>query len=308
MPVNVYPSTIQGAGIAWAAAPATCGELFQGTVEGGPCLVSLPIDRWSVVEVNVDERRRGWQILPRKEKSRRALQVVAGHWRLPAGGRLRWVRELPEGKGYGSSTADIGAVLGALGQATGRQLTPWEVTRWAVEIEPTDSSLLPGLALLSHRDGKNWRSLGTTPPLSVFVVDTGGEMDTLAFNRIDYRSLAARFGRRHEELFAVLEESLESGDLEGVGWAATGSARLQQSILPKPGLERWLTLAQETGALGVNAAHSGTLIGLLYRPQVDRGGIEGFLRSRVDGIARAGWTRSINGGVRVCSPQGPLLK
>jgi len=28
-----------------AALPGTCGELFQGLVDGEPCLVSCPIDR-----------------------------------------------------------------------------------------------------------------------------------------------------------------------------------------------------------------------------------------------------------------------
>jgi hypothetical protein len=35
------------------ALPAACGELFQGTLEGIPCLVSCPINRYAYAKVEI---------------------------------------------------------------------------------------------------------------------------------------------------------------------------------------------------------------------------------------------------------------
>ncbi|MFP5407317.1 MAG: GHMP kinase, partial [Gammaproteobacteria bacterium] len=43
------------------------------------------------------------------------------------------------------------------------------------------------------------------------------------------------------------------------------SARLSQQILYKPQFEQLLAETRELGALGVNCAHSGTVLGVLHR-------------------------------------------
>lgn len=282
----------------FAAAPATCGELFQGTLQGEPCLVSLPIDRWVVVELVPRRDRSGWELAPEKVKSERALDLAVEQWALTKGGSIHWHRDLPVAKGYGSSTADIGAVLRASSWLAGRQWDPWDATQWAIEIEPTDSSLLPGLALLDHRRGRWWEPLGPAPELDIVVVDTGGRVNSVAFNQMDYRAYAEAFGRRHDEIFEVLVDGLESGDLEGIGWAATKSACFQQQVLPKVGFDRWRQLAQETGAVGVNVAHSGTLIGLLYPRGPAAGAAAKRLPSKSLGGEVMGCYPTVSGGAR----------
>jgi hypothetical protein len=80
------------------------------------------------------------------------------------------------------------------------------------------------------------------------------------------------------------------------------SARAHQRILPKPQLEKVIGLAREVGALGVNVAHSGTVIGLLLDPGHADGpamaayltthlpGLESISLSRMVGVGRA-WRR-----------------
>lgn len=50
-----------------------------------------------------------------------------------------------------------------------------------------------------------------------------------------------------------------------VAQAATRSAQFNQQIHPKPQFEDLLSCTQEVGALGVNCAHSGTVLGVLYK-------------------------------------------
>ncbi len=47
-----------------------------------------------------------------------------------------------------------------------------------------------------------------------------------------------------------------------------------QSHRPKRGMAHLLELARETGALGVQVAHSGTVAGFLFAPDMETSGLE----------------------------------
>jgi L-threonine kinase len=249
------------------ALPGTCGELVQGTLDGGPCLISCPIDYYSIAEVCFQPWG-DWTVPEHAPKTRAALQAGLAYLdRTASGGSVRLQTKLPRGRGYGSSTADIGATLYALGQAAGQELVPSDVARLAVHVEPTDSSLFPGLALWDHRYGHVYEDLGAPPALTVVILDTGGVVDTLAFNQLDHREVLRRLAPQHREAFALVREGLWQGNLEAIGAAATLSARVHQAILTNPLLEPTLALARDVRALGVCRAHSGTLLGLLLDPK-----------------------------------------
>ena len=249
------------------ALPGTCGELVQGTLDGESCLISCPIDSYSIAEVRFQPQG-GWLVPEHAPKTRAALQAgLAYLGRTTSSGSVRLHTELPRGRGYGSSTADIGATLYALGQAAGRALIPSEVAKLAVHVEPSDSSLFPGLALWDHRSGRVYEDLGAPPALTVIVLDPGGVVDTLAFNQLDHRDVLRWLAPQHREAFGVLRQGLRQGDSEAIGAAATLSARAHQVVLANPLLEPALSLARDVSALGVCRAHSGTLLGLLLDPQ-----------------------------------------
>jgi L-threonine kinase len=249
------------------ALPGTCGELVQGTLAGESCLISCPIDYYSIAEVRFQPWG-GWTVPEHAPKTRTALQAgLAYLGRTASGGYVRLQTKLPRGRGYGSSTADIGATLYALGQAAGQELVPSEVARLAVHVEPSDSSLFPGLALWDHRYGHVYEDLGAPPALMVVVLDPGGVVDTLAFNQLDHREVLRQLAPQHRAAFTLLREGLQQGNLEAIGVAATLSARAHQAILANPLLEPTLTLARDVRALGVCRAHSGTLLGLLLDPK-----------------------------------------
>ena len=249
------------------ALPATCGEFVQGTLDGGDCLVSCPIGRYSMAEVCLQQGV-GWTVPVDAPKTRAALQMGLTYiGQTQSGGCVRLHSKLPRSRGYGSSTADIGATLYALGWAVGRQLAALEVARLALQVEPSDSSLFPGLALWDHRHGQRYEDLGAVPPLIVLVLDPGGEVDTLAFNRLDHRQMLRQLAPQHQEAFVLLRQGLQQGNPEAIGAAATLSATAHQAILFNPLLTRVLALARDVQALGVCRAHSGTLLGLLLDPR-----------------------------------------
>jgi len=248
------------------AVPGTCGELVQGTLDGEPCLISCPIGAYSIAAVRCTAGTE-WHVPTYASKTRAALHAGLTYLGQPVrGGSVHLQTTLPRGRGYGSSTADIGATLYALGQAVGRHFTPAEVGQLAVDIEPSDSSLFPGLALWDHRHGRLYEALGLPPALSIVVLDPGGVVDTLAFNQRDYRALLQRLAPQHREAFALIRDGLQQGNLAAIGAAATLSATTHQALLFNPFLTAVLTFAQEVKALGVCRAHSGTLLGLLLDP------------------------------------------
>ncbi len=285
--------------LASVAVPATCGELVQGTLDGIPCLVSCPIDRYSTAEIHLKPTP-GWDMPCDAPKAVAALHAGLAYlggatW----AGQLRLLSDLPRGRGYGSSTADIGATLYALGQALGRSVVPEQVARLAVSVEPSDSTILPDLALFDHRRGRLHESLGPAPPLTVVVIDPGGEVDTLTFNRMNHRETLSRLAPQHREAFSLLREGLGEGNCEAVGEAATLSARAHQDILYNPLLEPVLAMAREVGAIGVCRAHSGTLLGLLLAPgQADPSAVVAFAARRLPDSVAVRPQRLLDGGPR----------
>ena len=257
-------------GAATALAPGTCGELVQGMIGDVDFLVTCPINQFSRVTVALSpqaaaDRIRGVDHLP---KTRQAvaqtlsrLERCAGMTMLSA--QVTVANPIPVGKGMGSSSADITAAVWATGRAAGMNLPPATIADIALAVEPTDGLMFPGVALFDHRKGRIAEPLGPPPPLEVIVVDRGGRLDTLEFNQTDrtehWRSLSAST----EEALQLVREGIRRCDPRLVGRGATISAQAGRPADSGPLVERAAEFAREIGAVGVNAAHSGTVVGIL---------------------------------------------
>lgn len=278
--------------------PGTCGELVQGTLDGTPFLVSCPIDLYATVGVTLGEGP-GPVVAPRNvPKARAALAAtLAAQGQEGRGARLQVTSPLIRSKGLGSSTADVGGAILAAAAALGRELSPEELGRLAVGVEPSDSTLFPGLALFDHRGATLYEPLGPAPALDILVLDCGGTVDTQAYNRRDHSEPLRQLAPRHREALEALRAGLRTGDLELVGHAATLSAQAHQTILYKPALDATLALARQVGAVGVNVGHSGTVIGILLDPRrSDTGAVAGFVKKRLEQVVLLFVTRLVNGG------------
>lgn len=270
-----------------AAFPGTCGELFQGTLGGVPCLVSCPIDRMARLKVT-EHFREGVVLPPEMSKTKKALELVLG--KPPFQGsslKVERLSALPEGKGYASSTADILAALYGLAALSDVHLSPEAASRMALAVEPTDSIAWPGLALLDHREGRIMEFLGSPPPVSVFVLDWGGTVDTEEFNRRNCREALAVLAPLHREAFALIRTGVERCDPEALGRGASLSAEASRRILEKPRLDECFSLCASLDGYGVCVAHSGTLYGLLLPAQPS--GSEKELAGKAARALSPGW-------------------
>jgi L-threonine kinase len=165
-----------------------------------------------------------------------------------------------------SSTADIAAAVGLYQAFSRRGSDPRDVVRAALAVEPTDGVLFGGIVLFDHGHGAVLESWGDPPPLEVVAVQVGGPVDTVAFNARDLRKTARHHTRSILTALALIREGLATHSPSLIGHGATLSALCHQDVLPKPALEPLLKLALQEGGHGVNVAHSGSLVGLLFSP------------------------------------------
>ena len=111
-----------------SSVPGTCGELFQGSLDGIPCLVSCPVDR--MARLRITEMPSGGVVCPPDmSKTKRALELALEAE--PRRGKSLLVERLnalPEGKGYASSTADILAAVSGLAALSGEPFDPERAT------------------------------------------------------------------------------------------------------------------------------------------------------------------------------------
>lgn len=289
-----------------ARAPGTCGELVQGKVGGVNFLITCPIDIYSTVKVELNHSG-ALKAVECLSKAKQAVAGVLGYLNRPELGADIYVRsDIPKGKGMASSTADIAAVCAATAAALGTFLSPDEIARIALSIEPTDGIMFQGITLFDHVKGKLCRVLGSAPDMEVVIIDLGGTVDTLQFNsnrEIDCLNL-----RKEQEVTNALETVINAYHAanndssqylcQKVGEASTMSAFANQHMLNKPGLEDLLSICKKFGGVGINVAHSGTVVGLLFS--------KGFpsYNEVSDTLAMSGFrvlgkNRVINGGVQV---------
>ena len=260
-------------GTATAIAPGTCGELVQGMLGNTHFLITCPINQFSRARVvlravgqgDSEPEVGGIGHLP---KARAAVSKALAELGpdLRAGGiraEVGIANPIPAGKGMGSSSADITAAVAAVGIAGGRPFAPEDIGRIALSVEPTDGVMYPGIALFDHRHGSIAESLGPPPPMEAIVIDTGGTVDTLEFNRTDRTALWQKIADRTNEALELVREGIRRGDPQLVGRGATVSARAGHPPAMAEWVERAAEFADEPGVVGINVAHSGTVLGIL---------------------------------------------
>ncbi len=258
-------------GIGVASAPATCGELAQGILDGTPVMATCPINMFSTVTVDLVKGSGRVHGSANSRKACRAVELtLALMERTDVDARLNIESCIPRKKGMASSTADIIAAIAATGAALDTDISVSQQAELALSIEPSDGTMLPGIALFDYRHGSIARSLGHPPGMRILVLEFEGDLDTESFNAVNREAELRGQSPRLRDALELITEGLESCDAEAVGRGATLSALTYQAVLPKPQLPTVLSLAQDAGAVGVNVAHSGTVIGLLFRDDSDR--------------------------------------
>jgi len=250
------------------------GELFQGVVQEDNCsihrcLLSLPFPGMASSATFEFKANQELFVSPsHKIKALKAAKITAemlGVW--PLEGALILKSNIPEAKGYGSSTADCTAAVLAVADACGTTLRPEEVAALVVKAEVASGNIMfANPVLLAHREGKVLEYYPhKLPNLAVlgFDMEQEGYVDTLLFPLAKYSPHEIIYLRR---LRLELRRALITQDVRLLGAVATASAELNEKFLPKLRFADVRRVAMSVDAAGVSVAHSGTVGAILFDP------------------------------------------
>jgi L-threonine kinase len=115
------------------------------------------------------------------------------------------------------------------------------------------------------------------------MLDPGYTVDTLAYNARLNLAGVRRLAATTQAALDLLRQGLSQAEPAAIGAAATLSAMSYQSVSASPLLEQAKSWAEDTGALGLVRAHSGSVVGLLYPAHTDLADPAGWLANRFAG-------------------------
>lgn len=254
------------------AASGHHGELLQGVFEdrNGRLhrgLVTLPLTRLVSKATFTAAATPGLATRPSgKVKAGLAARQTLSHLGVSEGGVLHIESNIPIGHGYGSSTADVVAAIRAVAAAHDVRLQPSRASQLAVAAERASDAIAfdEHAVLFAQREGAVLEDFGgSLPPLLLvgFKAMGGRPIDTLELPPARYHSIEIQ---QFRVLRALIAYAVRHQDPVCLGRAATASALLSQRHLPKQQLERVIDIAKGAGACGVQVAHSGSLLGILF--------------------------------------------
>lgn len=248
--------------------PGSCGELVQGMIDDVPFLVTCPIDMYAKASIT-----KYFSYLP--YKTRLARNRTLDYLNTKSYAKFCLTTELLTGKGMASSSADIASICQLTALSCKRKLNQDEISKIATSIEPTDGIFCKGIVRYNHLNGEVLEHLGLAPRIKILMFDCGGKIDTLSFNR---RKDLKRLYKENEPLIKEALDYLRLGFKEKnnkyIGKACVISAYANQNILYKKQLDDIMMISEKYQAVGVNVAHSGTVIGVLFDDNSEPGLIE----------------------------------
>ena len=292
--------------------PGSCGELWQGVLDGTHLLITCPVNVYSYVEVNIEESNSRIKAPDDKYKSCEAMRKVLDYFdMLKCGGQICINSEIPQEKGMSSSTSDIIGTCIGTAEALGRNITPLQIARIAVSIEPTDGLMFKDMLAFDHISGAIKEYIGPSPEMDILIIDLGGRINTLEFNsRRDEILKKSNNALELREAYELVKDGIRKKDVNMLGEGATMSAEFNQKILHKRELTDLMKIANELGACGINTAHSGTVVGILFSPgQVDMQTVVRRIEKRFKAKFTFYITKLVNGGGELVesSPRRQLI-
>ncbi len=261
-----------------SACPGSCGEWLQGWMMGGEKLISYAIDSFSRVTLEEADQPTDGHLWLRQHRPRawQMMQLVMEKAAIPLeeqkSFRLSLESPLPLAKGMASSTADLAAVGDAVTRWFGKELSAQELTTLCAQLEPTDSILFPSLSLMDPLTGEVSLTFEEAPPeLELVVLEGKKGIVTETSRKAGHDEKRKAYATEMDKALNLFRKGLKEKEASFLAEAAWISAQGNEVFYPQAGLEVIREVALRCGAMGINVAHSGSTIGVLYRSkEMDR--------------------------------------
>lgn len=244
--------------------PASFGEIIQGKMYDKDILCSCPINIFTKVRVFESKNP---QYKYKYLKSAKFLNNVLKEW-----GYEEYIENLdidiksniPAGKGFASSTADLCGVYYALLGLFKRQYEEDEIIRNCINIEPTDSIIFKEMTIFDYKNGHYKQNIGEYCNFNILVFEGKRVVDTVEFNKRNLPPLS-----NVEDLEKKLILAVKDKNIRNIGYCATESIIRNHRRLSYPILPVILKIKEEIGGYGVIGAHSGDALGIIYEHKLN---------------------------------------
>jgi uncharacterized protein involved in propanediol utilization len=254
------------------------GEILQGSVERAGkvrrVLVSLPAPELLSRAVFHALPFGGLRVYPVwKWKARRAAELTLKTLGcLAQSGIVELSSRIPACCGLGSSTSDCVAAIRAIAAHCETVCSPETIGEIAHQAEQSSDATMFDDCVVAflHCEGQVLEVLGSAlPRMRMLVAQPYGPAELVSTDSLCRPQYSATQMDRFDRLLARLRAGLGTGDASVVGAVATASAEMNQSFLPKPHFDAIASIGLRTHALGVAAAHSGTVLSLLFAEKAE---------------------------------------
>ena len=289
--------------------PGSCGELAEGRIAGIDFHISCPIDLYTTVEIKSNKQVQGIKFsnnLANSAKTEKAITETLDYLQLERNElnlEIELKSELSAAKGMASSTADITATIIALFASLGEEIDLAVVKELALAVDPTDGVFMAGIVVFDHFQGRIKIPFGEINSIPVLIFDTGTQVDTVEFSqRTNLKVLRRAEESKIRKAYKLIKRGIKQKDWQLIAQGTTMSSLANQNILFKPYLEDLISLVDnKEDVLGVNIAHTGSLIGVLLRNEANDEKILEEIRNKIPKLKYLLKTRIINGGAKIIS-------
>ncbi|BDR63669.1 GHMP family kinase ATP-binding protein [Clostridium tetani] len=243
--------------------PGSFGEIIQGKFREKDILCSCPINLYTKVRVYETLEEKNINMHYKSYKFMLNILKEWGYDKYFHNLSIDIKSQVPRGKGFASSTADLAAVYNCLINIFQKQYNQKELIDNCIKIEPTDSIIFDELTLFDYRKGNYRESIGKCPQFNILVFEGDKVVNTVEFNNKPLPPLS-----NIEDLVPTLKEGIKNKDINKIAYCSTESIvrntnRLEYSILPIV-----LKIQKEIGAYGIIGAHSGDALGIIYEGDI----------------------------------------
>ncbi|HAU32411.1 MAG: Putative kinase involved in propanediol utilization [Desulfotomaculum sp. 46_296] len=249
------------------------GEILQGVFEektGHLCraLITLPCNIFRAEAKFQYNTSKKLLVNPEwKNKARTAAELTLAYLDAQVCGNLEICSNIPLTIGLGSSTSDVTATIKSIVDAFKRKLTSKIISHLSVKAEIASDPIMfdESSVLFAHRKGIVIEDFGMLlPPMDIVGFNSdplspGIETLTLPPIRYTWQEILS-----FRSLLGLIRTAILKQDVNLVGKVATISARINQKYLPKPKFSEIEKVVEKTGAVGLQVAHSGTVVGIIF--------------------------------------------
>lgn len=244
--------------------PGSCGEIVQGKVRGMDLLISCPVNLYT--KVRIFESHEPFNRY-NYEKTHNLLKSLAFKWgfnKEALNMDFEVTSQIPRGKGFASSTADLCAAYYAFTKLFNLKPSIEELIEECIKIEPTDSIIFDRLTLFDYKNGSYYEDIMEYKEFYLLVFEGSKIVDTVSFNNSNKPEL-----ENIEDLLSLVK----GGKIKDIAKASTMSILRNQKRIEYRVLDEVLKIKDTTGGLGIMGGHSGDILAIIYDD------IEGFKNS-----------------------------